>query len=334
MRIRRLNRIQEGSVLYSDVIGSRGECIFSRGSILTDDRLKILKSLGIKTVSICTLEKEVLDLDISLRSIRKINSDITFADSYTDLLIQRNSLEYMSDDSILTRHNKNVANLAAMCVSNSNVSLDHRRNVVRGAVLHDIGKMGIPERILNKSGKLTDDEYEYVKLHPVLGVGYLMHTCDRVSQTELDIVEQHHENYNGSGYPYGLKRDEIDKSAALIHVIDVFEARCAKRTYKRPEDRVAVIEDIEREVGTMFDPYAFEIFKKSVPLYFVGERIITDDDYIYVVVGYTSSLEPVLRNVVEDTECLLSEVTKTHKCFVDDLRIMGNDKYDLVTNTV
>lgn len=328
MRIRKLDRVSEGSVLYSDAVDESGKCILQRGSIITKDRLKILSDSGISVVSVCTQDSEITDSSISLSSAKKIMNNIMFADSYTGLLIQRNGLEYMQDDSILTRHNKNVANLVAMCIDSNKVSLDYRRSVVRGAVLHDMGKMGIPERILNKTGKLTPDEYEYIKLHPVLGVGYLMHMREKVSQTELNIVEQHHENYDGSGYPYGLKGDEIDKNAALVHIIDVFEARTAKRTYKKHEDRFAVISDMEKYVGTMFDPDAFNLFRKSVPLYFVGERVVTDNNYIYIVIGHTSTLEPIIHDVVRDRERLLSEVVKNHKCYVDDLRINGIKGYE------
>lgn len=335
MRIRKLDRIQEGAILYEDVIGERGECIFESGTIITNDRLRILKSLGIKTISICTQDNEIIHSNASLKASRKITSDMIFADSYTELLMHNKTLEYMRDDSVLMRHNKNVANLTAMCIDTHRMSMSCVRSIVRGAVLHDIGKMGIPSNILNKNGRLTKEEYEYIKLHPVLGVGYFVHRHDSNSSTELKIIEQHHENYDGSGYPYGLSGDEIDQNAALVHVIDVFEARCAKRTYKKPEDRTAVIVDMENDVGRMFSPSAFDIFKKSVPLYFVGERIVADDDYIYIVVGHTSDLEPILHNVTSDSEVLLSEVSKNHKCYVDDLHIKRSDKYgplaDLLT---
>lgn len=328
MRIRKLDRIPSGSILYDDVIGSRGECVFGKGTILTESRISILKSLGIETISICTQENEVTHSDASIKASKQISKDILFANSYTELLMQNNTLEYMADDSILMRHNKNVANLVAMCIDSHNVSLAYRRSVVRGAVLHDIGKIGIPGRILNKNTRLTADEYEQIKLHPVLGVSYFMHYMNSTNSIELKMIEQHHENYDGSGYPYGLSKDEIDSNAALVHVIDVFEARCAKRTYKVPEDRTIVINDIEREVGHMFSPEAFELFKKSVPLYFVGERIVTDDDYIYIVVGHTSTLEPILHNVTGDTEVLLSEVIKNHVCYVDDLHIKRSSEYE------
>lgn len=326
MRIRKLDRIQEGSILCEDVLGDRGECIFGSGTILTADRIRILKQLEIIVVCICTNDSEICHSNMSLKTSRKISSDIVFADSYTDMLIQNNALEYMRDDSILMRHNKNVANLMAMCINKHDMSLGYRRSVVRGAVLHDIGKMGIPSAILNKSSRLTNEEYEYIKLHPVLGVGYFMHKHNLANSIESKIIEQHHENYDGSGYPYGLSKDEIDKNAALVHVIDVFEARCAKRSYKKPEDRTVVINDMERDVERMFSPEAFTQFKKSVPLYFVGEKIITDDDHLYVVVGHTSNLEPILHNVVYDSEVLLSEVTSKHRCYVDDLRIKRADR--------
>lgn len=334
MRIRKLSRVQEGSVLYSDIIGARGECVFARGTILTNDRLTILRSLGYNVVSICTQENEVQHSRVSLEANKRISSDIVFADSYTELLMQNKALDYMNEDSILMRHNKNVANLTAMCIDSHNLSLGYRRSIVRGAVLHDIGKMGIPSAILNKNGRLTTEEYAYIKLHPVLGIGYFIHENSTLNMIECKIIEQHHENYDGSGYPYGLKGNEIDPNAALIHVIDVFEARCAKRAYKVPEDRTVVIKDMEHDVGRMFDPAAFDLFKRSVPLYFAGERIVADDDYVYIVIGHTSQLEPILHNIVSDEEVLLSDVTKSHRCYVDDLHIKRADKYDTIATMV
>jgi HD-GYP domain-containing protein (c-di-GMP phosphodiesterase class II) len=103
-----------------------------------------------------------------------------------------------------------------------------------GSILHDLGKAKIPPEILNKPGKLTDQELKEIKNHPVFGYNMLMDSIsDQLSGNSLDIVLNHHERYNGSGYPRGIKRDEIGDMASICALSDIYNAMTTERVYRK-----------------------------------------------------------------------------------------------------
>jgi HD-GYP domain-containing protein (c-di-GMP phosphodiesterase class II) len=103
-----------------------------------------------------------------------------------------------------------------------------------GSILHDLGKTRIPPEILNKPGKLTDEELEEIKNHPVFGYNMLMdNISDQLSESSLEIVLNHHERYNGSGYPRGIKRDEIGDMASICALSDIYNAMTTERVYRK-----------------------------------------------------------------------------------------------------
>lgn len=130
-----------------------------------------------------------------------------------------------------------------------------------GALLHDIGKIGIPEYILNKPGRLTKQEYEVMKLHPIYGEKIIR----KISGWDLvaDIVRHHHENYDGTGYPDGLKGNQISLRAQIVSIVDVFCALIEERPYRPPMSLEEALKLMQTEmVGTKFDPELFEAFKR------------------------------------------------------------------------
>jgi HD-GYP domain-containing protein (c-di-GMP phosphodiesterase class II) len=103
-----------------------------------------------------------------------------------------------------------------------------------GSILHDLGKTRIPPEILNKPGKLTDEELEEIKNHPVFGYNMLMdNISNQLSESSLEIVLNHHERYNGSGYPRGIKRDEIGDMASICALSDIYNAMTTERVYRK-----------------------------------------------------------------------------------------------------
>jgi putative nucleotidyltransferase with HDIG domain len=130
--------------------------------------------------------------------------------------------------------------------------------IKRGGMLHDVGKIGIDEAILNKNGRLTDEEFTEIKNHPVYGanivepVGFL--------RGEREIVLQHHEKMDGSGYPYGIKGDEISIGARIIAVCDVFEGVTSNRPYRKPMEPERVIKLLEEEAGDKLDADIVKVF--------------------------------------------------------------------------
>jgi HD-GYP domain-containing protein (c-di-GMP phosphodiesterase class II) len=135
-------------------------------------------------------------------------------------------------------------------------------DIERGALLHDIGKIGIPESILRKKGPLTLFEREIVKDHPLLGFklieefGFL--------QRAAQVVLYHHEHYNGLGYPYGLAGEQIPLEARLFSLADTVDAITSDRPYRQGRSFEEARREIERHSGSQFDPALVEVFL-SIP---------------------------------------------------------------------
>jgi HD-GYP domain-containing protein (c-di-GMP phosphodiesterase class II) len=132
-------------------------------------------------------------------------------------------------------------------------------NTIRvAAQLHDIGKIGIPDAVLQKPGVLSAEEYGLIKLHPQIGRQIL----EKVRRFDnlLSVVELHHENHDGTGYPFGLAGDEIPLYARIVHVADSFDAMTSTRIYRRALSMRAAVLEIERNAGRMFDPAAAHTF--------------------------------------------------------------------------
>lgn len=139
------------------------------------------------------------------------------------------------------------------------LTYDYVRELCKTAPLHDIGKVGIPDSILLKPGKLDKDEFEEMKKHTTFGVVALsQNSPDGIEpsfiQTAIEIVGGHHERYDGSGYPKGLARKEIPLGGRLMAIIDVYDALTHKRVYKEAYSHEYALELIENERGKQFDP--------------------------------------------------------------------------------
>ncbi len=128
------------------------------------------------------------------------------------------------------------------------------------AFLHDIGKIKVPDEILNKPNKLTDEEYEIMKKHTTWGKETLAATqlVDLIKAG--DIIEQHHERFDGKGYPNNLTGEEIHIEAAIITVVDAFDAMTSDRVYRKGMDIDSALEEITRNRGTMFNPKIVDAF--------------------------------------------------------------------------
>ncbi len=133
-------------------------------------------------------------------------------------------------------------------------------HIRRGALLHDIGKMGIPDDILLKPGPLTDEEWKIMRYHPVLAFELLAPIA--YLQPALDVPYCHHEKWNGSGYPRGLKGESIPLAARLFAVVDVWDALSSDRPYRLAWPKEKVLEEIRASSGTHFDPQVAEMFLK------------------------------------------------------------------------
>lgn len=160
---------------------------------------------------------------------------------------------------IYTRGHSERVNHISMLIANSmDMTLQNRENVNWASMLHDVGKIGIPEAILTKPGKLTDKEFAEIKKHP--DRGYLILKPIEGFQTALDGVRHHHERYDGRGYPAGLKGKKIPLHARIIAIADTYDAITSDRAYRKGLSHEEAVAEIERVAGTQLDPGMVKIF--------------------------------------------------------------------------
>jgi HD-GYP domain-containing protein (c-di-GMP phosphodiesterase class II) len=144
---------------------------------------------------------------------------------------------------------------------------EQRQKLSIGALLHDIGKIGVLDAVLNKPGRLTDEEYDQIKQHPRLGVQILKPLVpDFLDLEVLDCVLLHHERLDGKGYPEGLSGDEIPFLPRIVSVADAFDAMTSLRPYREPVSPAEAIEELERCSGTQFDSEIVQSLKSAFHL--------------------------------------------------------------------
>lgn len=159
-------------------------------------------------------------------------------------------------------HTLNVTELTLKLARYIGIPENELTNIYRGALLHDIGKMGIPDNILHKPGPLTKEEWKVMRQHPQLA--YNMISSIPYLHTAIDIPYCHHERWDGTGYPRGLKGEEIPLAARIFSVIDVWDALLTDRPYREAWPHQVVIDYICNESGTRFDPNIVEIFIEMI----------------------------------------------------------------------
>lgn len=159
-------------------------------------------------------------------------------------------------------HTRRVAELTDRLARHFGVSEADRVHIRRGALLHDIGKMGIPDAILHKEGPLTNDEWLIMKRHPYMALSMLSSIA--FLRSALDIPYSHHEKWDGSGYPRRLKGEQIPFSARIFAVVDVFDALTSKRPYRKAWTEQEALDYIQAEAGKHFDPKIVPVFIQHI----------------------------------------------------------------------
>lgn len=155
-------------------------------------------------------------------------------------------------------HSRKVSDYSVAIAEALNLPQDRIATIRAASLLHDIGKVGIPDSILSKEGPLTDEEWEPVKIHPKLGVEILRHIIDLVNC--LPAILHHHEHYDGRGYPSGLKGDSIPLEGRILAIADAYDAMTSPRPYREQLSSQSALEELRRCAGTQFDPELVELF--------------------------------------------------------------------------
>lgn len=190
---------------------------------------------------------------------------VAIVDTLTDRpLIVSELNDVMCHDYATFTHSTNVACFAAMLSKGLGYNDDDLRQIVAGALLHDLGKLEISDRILSKPGKLDELEFREIQKHPTYGMQRLVKEQKTLSHGQLMMVYQHHEKLDGSGYPVGILADEIHPWAKLCAVVDIFEALTSHRPYRKPMSHGTAVSILQRSSGTELDPEIVRCWKTLV----------------------------------------------------------------------
>jgi HD-GYP domain-containing protein (c-di-GMP phosphodiesterase class II) len=200
------------------------------------------------------IEKASLFTDLQMSNIELVNAYNTTIEGWARALDYR--------DKETEGHSRRVTEMTVQIAQIMGISDEELVHVRRGALLHDIGKMGIPDRILLKPGPLDDEEYEIMKRHPDISYNLLypiafLRAC-------VDIPYYHHEKWDGTGYPRGLKGEDIPLPARIFSVVDVWDALRSDRPYRKGWTKEKTVEHIHSLSGTDFDPNVVDIFIREI----------------------------------------------------------------------
>lgn len=213
------------------------------------DQLLLLIESGIKSVE-------------QMKEIKSINEKLS--DTYKQLeqayMESIETLRYTVEakDTYTRGHSDRVSEISVLIGKKLGLSDKDLRRLRIGGLFHDIGKIGVPDTILQKAGKLSEDEYSEIKNHPTIGA-HILSTAS-IFQDILPIVKHHHERYDGKGYPEKLQGEQIPYLARITAIADTFDAMTSRRTYRDALDLNYVIEEFKRCKGTQFDPQLNDVF--------------------------------------------------------------------------
>lgn len=170
----------------------------------------------------------------------------------TAQIVQAFSSAVEAKDSYTNGHSLRVADYSVKIAMGIDASIVEQRILYAAGLLHDIGKIGIPDSILTKPGKLTDEEFAVIKTHPVIGAD-ILDTITELPELSLG-ARYHHERYDGKGYPEGIKGEQIPWMARVIAVADAYDAMTSNRSYRPLMPQEKVRGEIQNGRGTQFDP--------------------------------------------------------------------------------
>ena len=245
--ISRLFITKEDQQKYYEYLENNFQSIISDTSISPGERTKIVHSAATNLVK---------DLFNDPRS-GNVERTKTFAYNMVDYVLKDNDaahslLKIAVHEYYTYTHSVNVAAVGTLFAKSIGFKNEDLRELCSGILLHDVGKTRISTDILNKKGKLTKEEFDEIKKHPELGIEVL-DEADIEFKEERIITIQHHENDDGTGYPHGLKKDEIHLSGKIARIIDVYDALTTKRTYADAVRPFAALVEMKEKMSNCFD---------------------------------------------------------------------------------
>lgn len=329
MRFISTGHLRPGYKLAADLTYAKGRVLLRKGKTLTTSLIRKIAYLGYQGLYIEDELSEGLDItdvistdlrtkasielqnlfynvehNITSHAKKHIRSVKSLARDIVDEILSNrqtmvNIIDLRNYDDYTYNHSLNVTVLSVVLAAELKLSRDTVYELAVGALVHDTGKMFIHKDILNKPGKLTPEEFTEIKRHSELGFNYLRDNLDIPECSKIAAL-QHHEQYNGQGYPNGLVGDAIHLFGRIISVADVYDALSSDRPYRKAMPPSDAIEYIMGGYGTMFDPAIVKALTKKIAPYPIGTCVLLSTGEIGIVVKNFEStiLRPMVKLIV------------------------------------
>lgn len=328
MRYECISRVRENEILGKSIFTEQGQILLKAGIKLSNIYINKLKKLG---VSFIYVEDERLDdvdvEDEKLTEFKQLTmknmagmfnnlcnynksgfkNSIKVVEEMIDYIINigdvnKSLLDIQTYDNYTFLHCIDTCIMASFLEITSGLNESELKELGIGAILHDVGKTQVPIKILNKKGKLTDEEFGEIKKHPIYGVELLKQNFS-MPNTIIKVVEQHHERVDGKGYPYGLTSQQITKFSKLVCICDVYDAVSNDRCYRKKFSLNDAYELILSGSDSSFDRQSVLHFKNTFAIYPLGCHVkLSNDEDGYIIKqnkGFPD--RPVLRVFNEES---------------------------------
>ena len=332
MRFVPVTSLLEGMVCAKNLYDINNQLLLSKGCVVLDSYVERIKELGYQGIYIeddlseDVHVKDVISDNLRISAIKavkdiyiysenpKLNKDkldqkvtdtkVLISHIVDEILANKDTMVNLIDlkfyDDYTFFHSVNVAVLSIIIGEAYGLGRSDLLNLGLSAILHDIGKMFIDKDLLNKPGKLTNEEYELIKQHPRFGYNFLKESYEIATNVYVAVL-QHHERYDGLGYPFGKKATEILLNARIICMTDVYDALTSARPYREPLLPSEAMEYVMANGGSMFDLNLTRIFAKKVAPFPVGTYVRLSSGQTGIVMeNYEDAcMRPLIKLIID-----------------------------------
>lgn len=335
MRFVPIQSVRKGTIIKETIYSENGIILLKQGTPLKDAYIRHLMDMGVNGLYIDDEISKEIEITTTIsgklknEAVQKMKNAFTFAkkEKFTTsemlqaseamyALIENVIDEILSNDNFMINmvdlkvfddytffHSVSVATISIMIAVNMDFKKNELIELGLSAILHDIGKVFTPKDILNKKGCLTDDEMVIMKGHSDDGYRYLKEKFNVPMRTYIGVL-QHHEKWDGSGYPLGITGTNISKYARIIAVADVYDALTSDRPYRKGMFPSEAMEYIMGGGGTFFDPEIVQVFYKSMAIYPNGTIVELSNGLTGIVVQNIPgrTMRPILKILKDKDE--------------------------------
>lgn len=294
--------LKEGMILATAIYSENGKRLLSPNVALTRNYIDRIRDMNFGGVYIYDeLSSSIIGTPVITQNTYQKSINVINHGNYDDCMMAANGIveDMLASESMLPNmttlasydgstfsHSMNVAVTSTLIGIEERYDNEHLKELAAAGLLHDIGKTIVPENVLNKAGPLNEEEWILLKKHPRAGFDMLK-DYGTIPAVVKHAVLHHHENYDGSGYPFGKTGEKIHKYARILHVADVWDALITKRSYKEACCPTEALEYITANSGILFDPIFVADFYRCVHPYATGitvelstgERAVVEKNY-------------------------------------------------------